>query len=196
MKQVIVNPENCVGCMQCMLACATAHSVSKTLFAATLENPRPRSRIHVAAGRFNQGFPNRCRHCDPAPCQSACLTGAISKNPNTGTTRINPDKCINCASCAMACPYGVLRFHEDPMAPPGKVVAVKCDNCDARRMDGQIPACVEVCKTGALVYTELNDAMEAKNRSVAYAMTDGGQTEPPATVALHKTLKRAAVDVS
>lgn len=79
MKQVIVNPENCVGCMQCMLACATAHSVSKTLFAATLENPRPRSRIHVAAGRFNQGFPNRCRHCDPAPCQSACLTGAISK---------------------------------------------------------------------------------------------------------------------
>ncbi|MGA8020454.1 MAG: 4Fe-4S binding protein, partial [Desulfobacterales bacterium] len=26
MKQVVVHPERCVGCMQCMPACATAHS--------------------------------------------------------------------------------------------------------------------------------------------------------------------------
>jgi carbon-monoxide dehydrogenase iron sulfur subunit len=77
MKQVVVHPERCVGCMQCMLACATAHSHSLTLFAASQETPQPKPRIHVGAGRFNEGFPNRCRHCDPAPCQMACLAGAI-----------------------------------------------------------------------------------------------------------------------
>ena len=26
MKKVMVHPERCVGCMQCMISCATAHS--------------------------------------------------------------------------------------------------------------------------------------------------------------------------
>jgi carbon-monoxide dehydrogenase iron sulfur subunit len=196
MKQVIVNPEKCVGCMQCMLACATAHSKSQSLFAATQENPRPRARVHVGAGRFNQGFPNRCRHCDPAPCQIACLTNAIFKNPASDTVLINPDRCINCASCAMACPYGVLRFHEDVLAPPGKTVAVKCDNCDARTILGKLPACVEACKTGALIYEEINLAMDKKTRQVALAMSaDAEKPGMPDTIALHKALKQAAIEV-
>ncbi|MCU0585258.1 MAG: 4Fe-4S binding protein, partial [Desulfobacterales bacterium] len=28
MKEVVVQPERCVGCMQCMAACAVAHSRS------------------------------------------------------------------------------------------------------------------------------------------------------------------------
>jgi anaerobic carbon-monoxide dehydrogenase iron sulfur subunit len=195
MKQVIVNPEKCVGCMQCMLACATAHSRSQSLFAATQENPRPRARVHVGAGRYNQGFPNRCRHCDPAPCQIACLTNAIFKNPASDTVLINPDRCINCASCAMACPYGVLRFHEDALAPPGKTVAVKCDNCDARTVLGKLPACVEACKTGALIYEDLNLAMDKKTRQVARAMSaDGEKPGIPDTIALYKTLKQASIE--
>ena len=47
MKEVVVHPERCVGCMQCMAACAAAHSHSKNLFLASLEAPRPRSRVHV-----------------------------------------------------------------------------------------------------------------------------------------------------
>jgi len=42
MKQVIVHPDRCVGCMQCMLACSAAHSRSGTLFAASLEKPQPK----------------------------------------------------------------------------------------------------------------------------------------------------------
>ena len=80
MKEVVVHPERCVGCMQCMAACATAHSRSTNLFLASLETPRPRARVHVGVGLYNEGFPNRCRHCDPAPCLLACLPGAISRN--------------------------------------------------------------------------------------------------------------------
>ncbi|WP_022666711.1 4Fe-4S dicluster domain-containing protein [Desulfospira joergensenii] len=196
MKQVIVNPERCVGCMQCMLACARVHSRSLDLTGAALETPGPRSRVHVGAGRYNEGFPNRCRHCDPAPCQMACLTGAIFRDPASATVLINPDRCINCASCAMACPYGVLRFHEDATAPPGRAVAVKCDNCDLRVSQGKIPACAEACKTGALVYKDLEAAMGEKTRQVARAMSSGEEKPAiPETVALYRSMKRAALAI-
>ncbi len=192
MKQVVVHPERCVGCMQCMLACATAHSRSGTLFAATLETPRPTPRIHVGAGRYNEGFPNRCRHCDPAPCQSACLAGAIYRMNANGTVMINPDRCINCASCAMACPYGVIRFSEDPFGPSGRPIAVKCDNCSARTAKGEIPACVEVCKSDALTYEEVNEAMSRKTRAVARSISnDGERPLIPAGPALLKSIKQS-----
>lgn len=196
MKQVIVNPEKCVGCMQCMLACATAHSKSQSLFAATQENPRPRARVHVGAGRFNQGFPNRCRHCDPAPCQIACLTNAIFKNPASDTVLINPDRCINCASCAMACPFGVIRYHEHCFAPPGKVVAVKCDNCFERQMEGLIPACVEVCKVKALTFEEPGEALKRKTDEVARSVSPGVlQTDLAASFTLLNAHKRKQIEI-
>ena len=167
MKSVIVHPERCVGCMQCMPACATAHSRSKDLFSATLEEPRPRPRVHVGAGLAGEGFPNRCRHCEPAPCQSACLAAAIRRDAGTGTVLIDPDLCINCASCAMACPFGVIRYHEDAAAPPKKTVAVKCDNCVERLSRGKIPACVEACKVGALTFEEPDQAFKRDTDRVA-----------------------------
>ncbi len=192
MKEVVVHPERCVGCMQCMLACATAHSRTKVLQSAICEAPLPRSRIHVGAGRYDEGFPNRCRHCDPAPCQMACLTGAIFREVNKGTVLVNPDRCINCASCAMACPYGVIRFHEDSFAPPGRAVAVKCDNCDQRVAEGLVPACVEMCKSGALTWEEMNSAMKRKTAEVAHAMSaDTARPVLPASVALHRAVKQA-----
>lgn len=175
MKNVIVHPERCVGCMQCMIACATAHSRTRQLFTAVMETPLPKSRVHVGAGLFNEGFPNRCRHCNPAPCMIACLAGAIFRDLETDTVLIDPDKCINCASCAMACPYGVIRFHEDFTAPPHKTVAVKCDNCDQRQANGLIPACVEVCKSGALTFEESGDAMKRKTNEVARTVSRGAE---------------------
>ena len=197
MKEVVVHPERCVGCMQCILSCATAHSRTKQLFSASLETPMPKPRIHVGAGRYDQGFPNRCRHCEPAPCQTACLTGAIFRNPATETVYVNPDRCINCASCAMACPYGVIRYHEDKDAPPGKTIAVKCDNCDARVSQGGIPACVEICKSGALTYEEMAVAMKRKTREVARSMTSN-HAEPslPDSISLVRTMNQARHDIS
>lgn len=192
MKQVVIHPERCVGCMQCTLACATAHSRTQQLLSAVLETPRPKPRIHVGAGRFNQGFPNRCRHCDPAPCQAACLSGAIYRRPDQGTVMINPDRCINCASCAMACPYGVIRFHEDPAGPPGRAIAVKCDNCGARAARGMIPACVEACKSGALTFEEMAAAMKRKTDAVARSVSaQEPQPALPPGVVLHRAIQQA-----
>ncbi len=197
MKEVVVHPERCVGCMQCMVACAVAHSRTLNLYSALFETPKPNPRIHVGAGRYNEGFPNRCRHCDPAPCQSACLAGAIYRLRETGTVMINPDRCINCASCAMACPYGVIRFHEDPLAPTGRTIALKCDNCNARVAKAQVPACVEVCKTKALTYETIGAAMKRKTAAVARsfsAVSDEGSL--PAGISLLRSIKQVQTDIN
>jgi len=175
MKQVVVHPERCLGCMQCMPACATEHTRSKQLYAALLETPRPRPRVHVGAGLYSEGFPNRCRHCDPAPCLLACLPGAIGRDIETNTVLVDPETCINCASCAMACPFGVIRYHREAYAPPDKVVAVKCDNCIGRQQQGQLPACVAACKSGALTFEDNDAALKRKTDEVARSVSIGSE---------------------
>jgi carbon-monoxide dehydrogenase iron sulfur subunit len=192
MKEVVVHPERCVGCMQCMPACATAHSRTQQLFTAILETPLPQPRVHVGAGLYGEGFPNRCRHCDPAPCLLACLPGAIFRDTRWNTVLIDPDTCINCASCAMACPFGVIRYRPEPFAPAGKVVAVKCDNCIERQAQGRVPACVEACKAGALTYEESTAAHKRKTDAVARSVSVGaeGIALPPG-MALLNAVKKA-----
>jgi carbon-monoxide dehydrogenase iron sulfur subunit len=126
MKTVIIHPERCVGCFQCRIACAVEHSQTKSLTGALLEAVRPQARLRVFPGRQNLAFPNKCRHCDPAPCQQVCIAGAISRAPR-GTVQIDPDRCINCAMCAMACPFGVLSYAATFKAPEKRAVALKCD---------------------------------------------------------------------
>jgi carbon-monoxide dehydrogenase iron sulfur subunit len=127
----------------------------------------------------------------------ACLPGAIFRAPDHDTVLIDPDKCINCASCAMACPFGVLRFHPEFTAPPRKTVAVKCDNCDERQSRGLIPACVEACKVGALTFEELDEALKRKTDEVGHSVILGAELPAggSATFALLKASKKALSDL-
>jgi carbon-monoxide dehydrogenase iron sulfur subunit len=100
----------------------------------------------------------------------ACLAGAIRRDASSNTVVIDPNLCINCASCAMACPFGVIRYHQDVAAPPKKVVAVKCDNCLERRKQGLIPACVETCMVGALTFEEPTTAFRRETERVTARM--------------------------
>jgi carbon-monoxide dehydrogenase iron sulfur subunit len=163
METVFINPERCIGCLQCELACAVEHSASKDEARAFLETPVPRKRVHVQSGPVPTfAFPNRCRHCDPAPCLKVCPSGAISRDTEHGLVLIDEMKCIGCAMCAVVCPFDVLTFHPLPEGPsPDVAVAVKCDGCIERVRDGGTPACVEVCKVDALVFGELNDLLAA-----------------------------------
>jgi len=162
MKTVFVNPERCIGCRQCEFACAVAHSGSRDPVAALFEDPLPRSRIHVAPGAaFNSSFPTKCRHCDPAPCERVCPTGAIYRAADGGLVLIDAKKCIACAMCAMVCPFDAVTFHLQANGAAPRTVAVKCDGCVDRVGHGLEPACVEVCKVDALVYGELNELVKA-----------------------------------
>jgi carbon-monoxide dehydrogenase iron sulfur subunit len=169
MKTVIIRPERCVGCLQCRLACAVEHSQTKVLAAAIGEEVRPRPRLRIYPGRVHLAFTNKCRHCDPAPCQEVCIAGAISRSASRGTVEIDPHRCIRCAMCAMACPFGVLTYAPVFQAPERAAVALKCDQCPERERLGRVPACVEACKVGALTYGDWEEAQEDKGRALAQA---------------------------
>jgi anaerobic carbon-monoxide dehydrogenase iron sulfur subunit len=194
MQTVFVNPERCIGCLQCEFACAVEHSTTGVPAAAISEQPLPRKRIHVQAGlNPNTAFPNKCRHCDPAPCQQVCPTGAIYRDPLHDVVLIDAAKCIGCAMCAMVCPFDVLTFYPATAGVGGNAVAVKCDACIARLRAGQIPACVEVCKVGALEFGDLNDLVAAgrqrETAAVLAATTMGEPAQPaPQTIGAWRSL--------
>jgi carbon-monoxide dehydrogenase iron sulfur subunit len=169
MKTVIVRPERCVGCLQCRLACAVEHSRAKDLTAAIFEAIRPQARLRIYPGGRGLAFPNKCCHCDPAPCQEVCIAGAIKRDPARGAVDIDPHRCISCAMCAMACPFGVLTYGPVHLAPDKAAVALKCDQCPDREKVGQAPACVVACKVGALTYGDWEQDQEDKGRAIARA---------------------------
>jgi carbon-monoxide dehydrogenase iron sulfur subunit len=170
MKVVVVKPERCVGCLQCRFACSVAHSLSKSQYSAPYEPILSKPRIHIGLSGNKEPFPNKCRHCDPAPCEMACLTKAIFRETSTGAVLIDPDRCINCGMCAMACPFGVIRYH---VYFDNKISAHKCDQCILRQKEGKVPACVEVCKCGALVFDDYNKIMDKSADEMASLVYSG-----------------------
>ena len=57
----------------------------------------------------------------------------------------------------MACPFAVVRYYT---YIPNREAAHKCDQCIERQAEGKVPACVAACKTGALVFDEVNRQMD------------------------------------
>lgn len=182
METVFVDPERCIGCLQCEIACAVEHSISQDVTWAFLETPIPRYRVHIEAGPVaGTSFPNKCRHCDPAPCQRVCPAGAISRDESGDLVLVDVARCIGCAMCAVVCPFDAVTFH--PLAgaiEPTANVAVKCDGCVARVARGDQPACVESCKVGALVFGEMDDLVRTGRIRESVAVLAAASAHPSA----------------
>ena len=158
-RVIAVDVAKCMGCHSCEIACAVAHSDGKTLFAAIQEEPLPQPRVSVlAAGEM--AIPLQCRHCEDAPCVEICPTKALQKPDSEGPVTIDQELCIGCKSCIMVCPFGVITMSAD-----GKTI-IKCDLCIERLDEGEDPACVEACPTGALQLVTV-DELAARSRQLA-----------------------------
>jgi carbon-monoxide dehydrogenase iron sulfur subunit len=130
----------CVACRACELACAVEHSKTKDLAEAILEKVKPKKRLKVSAVE-DKSISIHCQHCKDAPCVTACMSGALSRDEKAHATVHDKDKCVGCWMCVMVCPFGaIVRDIENH-------IAVKCDLCP----DRDTYACVEACPTGALV---------------------------------------------
>ncbi|MGE4552889.1 MAG: 4Fe-4S dicluster domain-containing protein [Desulfovibrionaceae bacterium] len=145
MKRVFMDMDHCIGCKLCELACLTVHSKSKDLILAyTVERAEglmPHKRV------FREGAlcaSIGCRHCDEPACVTACISGALTKDPVSGRTLFDADKCVGCWSCYMACPFGAIQRNEETH---------KIDKCD-RCLERDTPACVAACPNQALTYED------------------------------------------
>lgn len=109
---------------------------------------------------------HHCNHCEFAPCQSICPTGAITTRPG-GEVVINETACIGCRSCGDACPFEVPRHSKD-----GK--AYKCTGCYDRVENGLKQCCADTCPTQALFSGPADEVIaEAQRRAEFYTQVKG-----------------------
>ncbi|ACV63690.1 4Fe-4S ferredoxin iron-sulfur binding domain protein [Desulfofarcimen acetoxidans DSM 771] len=140
-RRILINKDLCQGCKNCQLACMAEHTGNKSVLLLDLENRANQARNFIEPGNDGKPVPILCRHCDDPACVTACMSGAMTKNPYTGEVSCDINKCAGCWMCVMSCPFGIIQ--------PDRVNgtrAVKCDFCAGRH----IPRCVEACPTGAI----------------------------------------------
>lgn len=152
-----IDMERCIGCQACVVACKTENEVPLGYF-------RLRMRTTVVGiypnlqGEFRM---EQCFHCENAPCVPVCPTGATYKTPE-GIVLVDPAKCTGCKACVTACPYS-MRY----ITPEG--YTDKCTFCEHRVAQGQVPACVETCPTGARAFGDLDKANSPVRQAIAQA---------------------------
>lgn len=166
------------GCRDCVDACHLTHNVPK--FNNTKDEIKWIWKEHFEHAFHEQKhefieetvkhshLPVLCNHCDNPPCVRVCPTQATWKREQDGIVMMDWHRCIGCRYCVVACPYGSRSFNwRDPRPFIDKIVedfptrtrgvVEKCTFCEERLARGQLPACVEACKEGAMKFGDLED---------------------------------------
>lgn len=151
---VIANPNKCLGCRTCEIACVDAHSKENIFIGdKDIENFNPRLTVIKIAGI---SAPVQCRQCEDAACLRVCPNGSITMED--GLIKVNDKTCIGCKTCVVACPFGAMTMAEEVVDNRLKIVANKCDLCFGRENG---PACVEICPTQTLMFVKAEEFQES-----------------------------------
>lgn len=179
-----LNLSRCIGCRKCVHACVAENNQSRgpeIQYIRVIEMPR--GTMDVERGNHHYDHPTvpdenhfylpvQCHQCANPPCVKVCPVEATWQEPD-GITVIDYDWCIGCRYCEAACPYWARRFNfSRPRLPADQVnpdmaylsnrprdkgVMEKCHFCLHRTREGRMPACVEICPTGARKFGNVLD---------------------------------------
>src|ERR1035441_3325906 len=132
-----VDPSRCIGCQSCVKAgeeCDThrGHSMINFDFVDRAET--------IATAAYV------CWHCEDPTCAQVCPADAIKKGEDGVVMSGLKARCIACANCVLACPFGI------PKIFPEYEQMMKCDVCYDRTSVGRKPMCATVCPSQALAY--------------------------------------------
>jgi formate dehydrogenase iron-sulfur subunit len=148
----------CVGCRSCEVACSQENKLPPPPpvgAPAVLDTPRrPTEKLLTVVNRYEPARgkavfrKQQCMHCNEPCCASVCFVGAFTKTPE-GPVLYNPDVCVGCRYCVMACPYNALSYeYDDPVTPK----VMRCTMCYSRVKRGLPAACAAACPTGAITF--------------------------------------------
>ena len=166
----LIDTTRCIGCRRCEKACAEVNNlpipdISENANESILKKVRKTTDTqYTITNRYetNKGtifVPWRCMHCNQPGCDSACLVYAMEKQPSGHVTW--DMNCMGCRLCMISCPFDIPKFEYKNSIPRVQ----KCNLCFGRFNKGSVPACVEACPTGALMFgTRRNLLEEAKRR--------------------------------
>lgn len=129
---IVFDPAKCTGCGTCEMVCSIRN---KGLFAPSAAS------IRIIRDELNgKNFAIYCQQCREPFCINVCPVQAIEKG-NDGIVRIDRNRCIDCALCAMACPEAA------PLIDSIDGQVHKCNLCEGE------PLCVAHCQEHALVFS-------------------------------------------
>lgn len=168
---VLVDTTLCLGCRKCELACNQVNHLSdrsamefedQSIFE---RHRRPRPDAYTVVNSFyapdepehRYTMKVQCMHCNHPACVSACIVGALRKDPR-GPVVYDASRCIGCRYCLISCPFQVPAYeYDDPIRPQVR----KCNFCFSRITDeGKLPACVAVCPSEALRFGTREELIE------------------------------------
>jgi Fe-S-cluster-containing dehydrogenase component len=131
----VIDQSRCIGCRACVEACAECGT------------HRGHSMIHLdfADRRTStQTVPMVCMHCADPTCAEVCPADAIKQSEDGVVQSALKPRCIACANCVLACPFGVPKL----MVELNQMM--KCDMCYDRTSRDLAPMCASVCPSEAL----------------------------------------------
>jgi formate dehydrogenase iron-sulfur subunit len=173
----LVDTTLCVGCRKCEQACNERNRLStpKESFeemavldkerrmdetSYTVINRYYRKEMGPPAWNRPQTFVKfQCMHCQDPACVSACIVGALAKQPS-GPVTYDVGKCIGCRYCMIACPFQVPAYeYHNPLSPEVR----KCTFCFNDIKVGRLPACVQICPREVITFGKKSELLHLAN---------------------------------
>lgn len=160
---LLIDSARCTGCYNCFLACKDEHCEQAAPGYAQAQPMTGQFWMNVVEkerGTFPKvklsSYPVSCMHCRNAPCIKAAKDGAVYRRDD-GIVIIDPEKAVGQKQIVDACPYRVIYWNQEKNLPQ------KCTMCAHLLDQGwEKPRCVEMCPTGALSFTTMDDLEAGK----------------------------------
>ncbi|HEY5372808.1 MAG TPA: 4Fe-4S dicluster domain-containing protein [Polyangiaceae bacterium] len=183
----------CTGCSACVVACQAENNIPSVGKSGVLKH---REMHWLRVDRYVNGSdasprvlvePMACQHCEKAPCEYVCPTGA-TVHSSDGLNQMVYNRCVGTRFCSNNCPYKVRRFnwfdyHQGERSPRelaqnpevtvrARGVMEKCSYCVQRIRKAEIAskvehrpladhevrtACEQACPTEAIRFGDIND---------------------------------------